>query len=133
MGRAPAGRAGILASMPERDWAAFAARWIAAWNARDVDAVLADYADDVVFSSPTAVRFAPESGGVVRGKDSLRAYWTRALDGNPDLRFELVGVYAGIDTVVIHYRNQAGGLVNEVMTFRDGRVAVGHATHLVSA
>lgn len=88
----------------------FAAQWINAWNARGVEAVLAHFAEDVVFTSPTAIRFAPESGGTVRGKDALRRCWTLALQGNPDLHFELVGVY----TVVLHYRNQLGGLVNEV-------------------
>jgi ketosteroid isomerase-like protein len=107
----------------------FADEWIASWNRRDVDAVLTHYADDVVFTSPTALRFAPESAGTVRGKDALRSYWTRALGGNPDLRFELIGVYAGIDTIALHYRNQVGGLVNEVLTFRDGLVVTGHATH----
>jgi ketosteroid isomerase-like protein len=107
----------------------FAERWIAAWNDRDVEEVLRDYAEDVVFTSPTAQRFVPESRGTVRGKDALRDYWTVALDANHDLHFELVGVYAGIDTLVLHYRNQAGVLVGEVLTFRDGLVAVGHATH----
>ena len=41
-----------------------------------------------------------------------------------------MGVYAGVDTIVLHYQNQLGGLVNEVLTFRDGLVTVGHATHL---
>ena len=110
----------------------FAEQWISAWNARDVEAVLALYAEDVLFTSPTARRVVPESGGTVQGKQALRSYWTQALEGNRDLHFELVGVYHGVDTIVLHYRNQLGGLVNEVLTFRDGLVAVGHATHLQS-
>ncbi len=109
----------------------FATAWIEAWNVRDVEAVLAHYADDVVFTSPTAARVVPESDGVIRGKDALRRYWTRALDGHPDLRFELLDVYAGVETVALRYRNQAGARVVEVMTFRDGLIAVGHATHVV--
>lgn len=57
-------------------------------------------------------------------------YWTRALQGNPNLHFALVGVYVGVDTLVLHYQTQLGALVNEVLTFRNGLVAVGHATHL---
>ena len=110
--------------------AEFATRWIAAWNARDIEAVLADYADDVVFTSPTAARFVPESGGTIRGKEALRGYWEVALQANPDLHFELLGVYVGVDTVVLHYQNQDGGLVSEVLTLRNGLVSVGHATHL---
>jgi ketosteroid isomerase-like protein len=108
----------------------FARQWISAWNARDIEAVLAHYADDVVFTSPTALRFAPDTAGTVRGKEALRRYWTVALEGNPDLHFELVDVYAGVDTIALVYRNQRGGMLNEVLTFRDGVVAVGHATHL---
>lgn len=111
----------------------FADDWIDAWNARDVEAVLAHYADDVVFTSPTAMRVVPDSGGVVRGKDGLRGYWARALAGNPDLHFELVAVYAGVDTLVLHYRNQRGALIAEVLTFADGLVAVGHAAHPTSS
>jgi ketosteroid isomerase-like protein len=119
-------RSGILTRMPTPDPMRFAAQW----SARDVEAVLAHYADDVVFSSPTALRFAPQSEGTVRDKDALRDYWARALRGNPDLHFELIDVYTGIDAVVLHYRTQAGALVNEVLTFPDDRVAIGHATHL---
>ncbi len=112
------------------DPAHFAAQWISHWNARDAEAVLAQYADDVVFTSPTALRLVPHTGGTVRGKDALRSYWTRALEANPDLHFLLVGVYAGIDTIVVQYRNQLGGLVSEVLIFRNGLVAEGHAAHL---
>ena len=108
----------------------FAERWIAAWNARDIAAVVANYCDDVVFTSPTAARFVPESGGTIRGKDALRAYWDVALEANSDLHFELVAVYGGVDTLVLQYRNQIGGLVSEVLTFRNGLVSVGHATPL---
>ena len=108
----------------------FADLWIHAWNSRDIEAVLVHYADDVVFTSPTARRFVPKSGGTVRGKDALRSYWTVALEGNPELRFELIDVYVGVETLVLHYRNQVGGMVIEVLTFRDGVVVTGHATHV---
>jgi ketosteroid isomerase-like protein len=53
------------------------AEWARAWNARDIDAVLAHFADDVTFMSPVAadVVGTPE----LRGKEALRAYWERAL------------------------------------------------------
>lgn len=83
-----------------------------------------------MFTSPVALRFVPESGGTVRGKDALRRYWMAALEGNRDLQFDLIDVYAGVDTIVLHYRNQVGAAINEVLTFRDGRIVAGHATHL---
>lgn len=72
----------------------------------------------------------PETGGTVHGKDALRRYWTLALHGNQDLHFDLLGVYVGVNTLALHYRNQRGGLVVEVLTFENGLVSVGHATHV---
>jgi len=109
--------------------AAFAHAWLDGWNRHDVEAVLEHFTDDVVFSSPIAARLFPESGGVIRGKSALRNYWLEALGQVPDLRFELVDVYTGVDSVVINYRNQKGGLVNEVLIFDGHLVREGHATY----
>ena len=109
----------------------FAEDWLAAWNCHDIEAVLAHFHDDVVFISPVAARLVPESGGVVRGKTALRDYWTAALKTMPDLRFEVIGVYQGDSIVIINYRNQRGGLVNEVLEFDGGLVRRGHGTYLV--
>ena len=68
--------------------------------------------------------------GVIRGKDALRAYWAEGLRRIPDLRFEVLGSYAGVDCLVINYRNQKGGLVNEVLIFDGSLVAEGYGTYL---
>lgn len=115
------------------DPAAFSRQWVQAWNRLDVDAVLAHFHDDVVFTSPVAARMYPETAGVIHGKAALRHYWTGALRRLPDLHFTVEDVYRGIDTIVINYRNQNGGLVNEVLRFGgDGLVIEGHGTYLVS-
>ena len=107
----------------------FADAWAAAWNAHDLDRILSHFTDDVVFHSPVAARIMPGSDGVVRGIEALRAYWAEGLRLLPDLHFEVLEVYTGIDTVVINYRNQAGQLVNEVLTFDGDRVSAGNATY----
>ncbi|MEU8004741.1 nuclear transport factor 2 family protein [Catellatospora sp. NPDC049111] len=114
----------------ELDATEYSRRWVAAWNARDVAAVLEHFHDDVVFSSPLAAQLFPETGGVVRGKDALREYWGEGLKRLPGLHFTVEAVYAGIDTVVINYRNHRGQLVNEVLVFDGGLVREGHATYL---
>jgi len=110
--------------------ARFAQSWVEAWNAHDLDAVLAHFTDDVVFRSPVAAQVVPESGGVLRGKGPLRSYWAAALARIPDLRFEIVGVYTGIDTLVLNYRNHVGGLVCEVLRFSGDLVIEGSGTYL---
>jgi ketosteroid isomerase-like protein len=65
----------------------FAARWIAAWNRRDFQAVLDHYVDALVFVSPIA---ATTTGNArIEGKAALAAYWSAALAKVASLRFTL--------------------------------------------
>ncbi|MUM16558.1 nuclear transport factor 2 family protein [Mycobacterium sp. CBMA271] len=113
-----------------RDPKEFTQNWIAAWNAHDAEAVLAHFHDDAVFTSPYGAEVAPETGGVFRGKEAIRAYWSKALESNPDLHFEPVNVYVGVTSIVINYRNHRGDLVNEVLIFDGDSVIEGHGTYL---
>jgi len=110
--------------------AEFVEEWLRCWNDHDVEGVLAHFSDDVVFTSPLAGQLLDGSDGVVRGKHALREYWNLGLSKVPDLRFELIGTYVGVATIVINYRNHRGQLVNEVLTFDGSLVVEGHATHL---
>ena len=107
----------------------FAAEWIAAWNAHDIPRVLSHYADDFEMSSPVIVQVTGEASGRLRGKAAVGAYWAEALKRVPGLRFELLCVLAGVDSVVLHYRGAGGRLAAEVFHFgADGKVdrAVAH-------
>jgi hypothetical protein len=109
----------------------FAQRWLAAWNAHDLDAVLALFHDDVVFTSPLAAKVVPASEGVLRGKEALRAYWSAALARVPDLHFELTTLYAGIDSLLIGFRMNGAAERFEILRFRGDRVGEGHGTYRV--
>jgi hypothetical protein len=111
---------------------AFTRQWVKDWNAHDVEALLAHFTEDVVFTSPAAIRILG-GDGVIRGKDALREYWSAGVRLLPDLHFEVVALYAGVSTLVINYRNQAGGLVSEVLTFAGDLVSEGHGTYLAEA
>jgi ketosteroid isomerase-like protein len=113
------------------DPTAFAQAWLSAWNARDLEALLALFDEDVVFTSPLAAKIVPGSDGLVRGKAALRAYWTAALAQMADLRFELTEIYAGVDSLVIGFRINGGAERLEVLRFRGDRVGEGHGTYRV--
>lgn len=114
-------------TLPDAD--RFAREWCAAWNAHDVEAVLAHFHDDVVFTHHAAC-VVPESGGVVRGKDAPSGStgstrWQQC----PSCTSRVVATYIGTQAVVINYRNQRQ-LVNEVLIFDGDLVREGHGTYL---
>jgi ketosteroid isomerase-like protein len=115
--------------MDQAEAQAFAQQWVKDWNAHDVDALLEHFTDDVVFTSPVAIRILG-GDGVIRGKAALRKYWSEGIRLIPDLHFEVLALYVGINTLVINYRNQAGGVVSEVLTFEGTQVKEGHGTYL---
>lgn len=102
--------------MDEASAGRFAAEWVAAWNAHDLDRILAHYDDDFEMSSPVIVALLGDPSGRLRGKPAIRAYWTKALASAPDLHFELVTVLTGVDSVTLYYRGHRG-LVAEVLHF----------------
>ncbi len=105
----------------------FAAEWAAAWNAHDLDRVLAHYAEDFEMRSPVIVQVAGEPSGCLRGKAAIRAYWGKALAATPALRFEVLEVLCGIGSVTVYYQGHRGR-VAEVFEFgADGRVTRAHA------
>lgn len=81
--------------------------WCAAWNRRDLDAVLSHYSDDVEVCSPLVVKRLGRSDGWLHGKDELRGYFARGM-GNPALRFDLEEVRLGVNAMVVLYRREAG-------------------------
>lgn len=105
----------------------FAASWAANWNSHDLDRVLADYAEDVVFRSPFAATVVGTD--TIVGKPALREYWTAGLARLPNLHFTVSGVQVCLDTVVINYRNEAGRSVSEVLRLRDGLVVEGFGAY----
>jgi len=65
----------------------FAEAWIANWNRRDIEAVLAHFDDRAEFVSPVARQFVGRE--VLRNKQEIRDYWRAALDRISILEFKL--------------------------------------------
>lgn len=94
--------------------AEFAARYYAAWNARDLDAILALYADEIEFSSPYIAALGFAADGVLLGKAMLRDYFQKALDRAPDLKFVPESLCVGARGHTLIYRNHRGERAAEV-------------------
>ncbi|MEM1352568.1 MAG: nuclear transport factor 2 family protein [Pseudomonadota bacterium] len=111
------------------DYRAYAEEWEAAWNAHDLDRILAHYSADVVFRSQKAMRLVGQ--GELRGRTQLRDYWAQALKAQPNLSFVVVDVFEGHGMMVITYRNQKNVFAAETLRFGpDGSVVEASACHL---
>jgi ketosteroid isomerase-like protein len=89
--------------------------WVAAWNAHDLELIMAHYDDAIELTSPVAAQLLGTPDGKVIGKASLRAYFRRGLEIYPELRFRLGDVFCGMNSVVLLYENQKGTRTAEFM------------------
>ena len=96
-----------------------ATEWIAAWNSHDLERVLKLYTEDAEMTSPYIVTLGFDASGTLRGKDRLRAYWSKALTLRPDLHFVLIEAFINPDSVAVLYRNDLGKQVCEYLRLDD--------------
>ena len=87
----------------------FAPVWIAAWNRRDLEAVLALFTEAARFRSPKTA--ALTGNAELQGKPALRAYWQAALGGIGEIRFVLDCVVAdpAAREMVVPYEGHVDG------------------------
>ncbi len=83
----------------------FAKEWIDAWNNHDLNRILSHYSDDFEMASPRIVQVMNEPTGKLKGKNDVCKYWEKSLIQSPNLRFELIEVLIGADSIVIYYHN----------------------------
>jgi hypothetical protein len=98
---------------------AFALEWVEAWNDKDIDRILAHYAEDATFHSPRIALVMGDDTPALSSKSALRAYWTKALAEAPNLYFEIETVYAGSNALTIAYTNHREQSVTECFIFNE--------------
>ena len=96
----------------------FAVEWVEAWNSHDLEKILSFYTEDLTIETPMAVKLYPLSHGFVSGKTELRKYWSIGLDKSPDLKFELIDLFIGVNSVSLHLFNLSSARRSiELMSF----------------
>jgi uncharacterized protein (TIGR03086 family) len=96
-------------------------RFSAAFDARDVDAIMTRMTSDCVFEST-----APPDGERYEGQDAVRAAWEKLFADSPDARFTAESCFGHADNATVRWRyDWAGGHVRGVDVFRvrDGLIA----------
>lgn len=112
---------------------AIALRWFTAFNAHDLEALLALYADDAEHFSPKLKVRQPETNGMITGKAALRAWWRDAFDRLPSLRYEVVKLTADQEQVFMEYirhvKDEVDLRVGEVLEIRGGVIVASRVYH----
>lgn len=110
-----------------------AREWLKAFNARDLNALLALYADDCRHTSPKIRALHPETGGQLIGKPALRKWWADAFARLPGLTYEESLITASEQSVFLEYvrrvPNEPELFVAEVFEVREGKIFASRVYH----
>jgi heme-degrading monooxygenase HmoA/ketosteroid isomerase-like protein len=110
-----------------------ARRWLDCFARRDLDGLLALYADDATHTSPKIRVRHPETGGLLRGKAAMRAWWQDSFDRLPSMRYEPTALTADGRRVVMEYTRHVDGEpdypVAEVLECEGGKIARSRVFH----
>ncbi len=73
-------------------------------------------------TSPVIKQLANEPSGTLKGKEAVRAYWSKALAKYPALQFEFQHAFAGVDSVVVYYKGHRGPSAEVFCFDKNGKV-----------
>lgn len=107
----------------------FATRWYAAWNAHDIDAIIACYDPCISHSSPFIKRYNNSDVTELVGIPAVKDYFARALQRNPDLRFDPMHITTGLESVLLVYRRMNGDLAGEVFFLNAANLITRSVSH----
>ena len=100
-----------------------ATEWLAAFNDHDLERLLDLYDDEAVHYSPKLKIRQPETNGIVKGKNALRAWWKDAFERLPQLHYKVTALTANDDRVFMEYTRQVPGeedmVVAEVLEIKE--------------
>jgi heme-degrading monooxygenase HmoA/ketosteroid isomerase-like protein len=112
---------------------AIAKHWLACFEGRDLDGLLALYADDATHTSPKIRVRHPETGGVLRGKPAMRAWWADSFERLPTMRYVPTAITADRERVFMEYVRRVDGEpdlpVAEVLDVRAGFIVASRVFH----
>jgi hypothetical protein len=110
-----------------------ALNWIAAFNAHDIEKLLALYAEDAVHFSPKLKVRLPETNGWISGKPALRSWWEDAFLRLPTLHYELKNLIVNNEQLLMEYLRKVPGevdmMVAEILEINNGSIIRSRVYH----
>jgi hypothetical protein len=103
-----------------------AEHWFAAFNDKDLERLLALYDDSAEHFSPKLKVRQPETKGLIKGKNAMRAWWQDSFDRLPSLQYELVRLTPYENRVFMEYVRHVKGeddlYVGEMFVIQNGKI-----------
>ena len=119
--------------MPEQSPLVIAHQWFDAFNAHDLEKLLALYKDEACHFSPKLKVRQPETNGLIEGKDALRAWWKDSFQRLPSLKYLPKQFIADTDNVFMEYIRKVDGeedmTVGEVLEIKKGLITASRVYH----
>ncbi|HRH67332.1 MAG TPA: nuclear transport factor 2 family protein [Bacteroidia bacterium] len=107
--------------------------WFAAFNNKNLEALLQLYAEDANHFSPKLKLRQPETGGWISGKEALRKWWEDAFQRLPTLHYEIKTLTANDERVFMEYQREAEGeatqMIAEVLEISQGKIRSSRVYH----
>ena len=110
-----------------------AIKWFTAFNAHNIESLLALYHENARHYSPKLKFRHPETNGLIVGKPALRAWWQDAFKRLPELHYKMTALTANDERVFMEYIRQVPGEedmnVAEVLEVKDGLIISSSVYH----
>lgn len=112
---------------------AIALAWFKAFNAHDLEELLALYHDDAEHYSPKLKLRQPETNGLIKGKPALRTWWGDSFGRLPTLHYEMISLLVNEERVFMEYRRHVEGeedvQVGEVLEITADKIKASRVYH----
>jgi hypothetical protein len=110
-----------------------AVKWFDAFNDHNLEQLLSLYDENAQHYSPKLKIRHPESKGLIKGKNALRAWWQDAFNRLPTLNYELLRLTPYENRVFMEYVRHVSGeedlYVGEMLEIENGKIVVSSVFH----
>jgi len=108
-------------------------KWFDAFNAHNLENLLALYDDNAQHYSPKLKIRQPETNGLIKGKEALRIWWRDSFERLPSLKYMPTRFIADDKSIFMEYTRQVKGednmTVGEVLEISNGCIIASRVYH----
>ncbi len=108
-------------------------QWIDAFNRHDLEGLLTLYDDQAEHYSPKLKMHLPQTNGLIKGKDELRAWWKDSFDRLPSLHYEVIQLTPFENRIFMEYLRHVTGeddlRVGEMLEVRNELIVFSRVYH----